>query len=72
MLRHFIGCAHGSRGHAVISQQELEQRLLAACNCLRGSVDPTDYNAYIFALLFLKRISDFWDGDRHARSMVRG
>lgn len=40
---------------------ELEQRLLAACNCLRGPVDPTDYKAYIFPLLFLKRISDYWD-----------
>jgi type I restriction enzyme M protein len=45
----------------VITQQQLEQRLLAACNCLRGPVDPTDYKAYIFPLLFLKRISDYWD-----------
>jgi type I restriction-modification system DNA methylase subunit len=27
----------------MITQQQLEQRLLAACNCLRGPVDPTDY-----------------------------
>src|SRR5829696_4486270 len=46
---------------ASLSQQELEQRLLAACNGLRGPVDPTDYKAYIFPLLFLKRISDKWD-----------
>ena len=46
---------------AVITEQELEQRLLAACNRLRGPVDPTDYKAYIFPLLFLKRISDYWD-----------
>ncbi|MCC6222250.1 MAG: SAM-dependent DNA methyltransferase [Thermoleophilia bacterium] len=45
----------------MISEQELEQRLLAACNRLRGPVDPTDYKAYIFPLLFLKRISDSWD-----------
>jgi type I restriction enzyme M protein len=45
----------------VISEQELEQKLLAACNRLRGPVDPTDYKAYIFPLLFLKRISDAWD-----------
>jgi type I restriction enzyme M protein len=44
-----------------LTQQELEQRLLAACNCLRGPVDPTDYKAYIFPLLFMKRISDYWD-----------
>jgi type I restriction enzyme M protein len=45
----------------MITEQELEQRLLAACNRLRGPVDPTDYKAYIFPLLFLKRISDAWD-----------
>jgi type I restriction enzyme M protein len=45
----------------VITTQNLEQRLLAACNCLRGPVDPTDYKAYIFPLLFLKRISDKWN-----------
>jgi type I restriction enzyme M protein len=43
-----------------VTEQELEQRLLAACNGLRGPVDPTDYKAYIFPLLFLKRISDKW------------
>ena len=40
----------------MISEQELEQKLLAACNRLREPVDPTDYEAYIFPLLFLKRI----------------
>jgi type I restriction enzyme M protein len=44
----------------MITAHELEQRLLAACNCLRGPVDPTDYKAYIFPVLFLKRISDYW------------
>lgn len=52
----------------MISEQELEQRLLAACNCLRGPVDPTDYKAYIFPLLFLKRISDYWDWE-HQRAL---
>lgn len=52
----------------MISQQELERRLLAACNCLRGPVDPTDYKAYIFPLLFLKRISDYW-GWEYARAL---
>ncbi|HEX5559469.1 MAG TPA: class I SAM-dependent DNA methyltransferase [Gaiellales bacterium] len=49
----------------MITQQQLEQRLLAACNCLRGPVDPVDYKAYIFPLLFLKRISDYWDWEYH-------
>lgn len=52
----------------MIAQQELEQRLLAACNRLRGPVDPTDYKAYIFPLLFLKRISDYWDWE-YARAL---
>jgi type I restriction enzyme M protein len=53
---------------STISEQELEQRLLAACNRLRGPVDPTDYKAYIFPLLFLKRISDYWDWE-YARAL---
>jgi hypothetical protein len=52
----------------VVSEQELEQRLLAACNRLRGPVDPTDYKAFIFPLLFLKRISDYWDWE-YARAL---
>jgi type I restriction enzyme M protein len=52
----------------MISGQELERRLLAACNRLRGPVDPTDYKAYIFPLIFLKRISDYW-GWEYARAL---
>src|SRR3954451_12632251 len=54
----------------VLTEQELEQRLLAACNGLRGPVDPTDYKAYIFPLLFLKRISDKWDWE-YRRALER-
>jgi type I restriction enzyme M protein len=52
-----------------LTQQELEQRLLAACNRLRGPVDPTDFKAYIFPLLFFKRISDYWDWE-YARALA--
>jgi type I restriction enzyme M protein len=51
-----------------VTQQELEQRLLAACNRLRGPVDPTDFKAYIFPMLFFKRISDYWDWE-YARAL---
>jgi len=51
-----------------MTQQELEQRLLAACNQLRGPVDPTDFKAYIFPMLFFKRISDYWDWE-YARAV---
>ncbi len=44
-----------------LSQQELESRLWDAANSLRGPVDPTDFKAYIFPLLFYKRVCDAWD-----------
>jgi hypothetical protein len=44
-----------------VSQAELESRLWAAANALRGPVDPADFKAYIFPLLFYKRICDTWD-----------
>jgi type I restriction enzyme M protein len=44
-----------------VSQAELESRLWAAANALRGPVDPADYKAYIFPLLFYKRVCDSWD-----------
>ncbi|MFN8521130.1 MAG: class I SAM-dependent DNA methyltransferase [Chloroflexota bacterium] len=47
-----------------LTQQELETRLWAAANSLRGPVDPADFKAYIFPLLFYKRISDAWDDER--------
>ena len=47
-----------------LSQQELESRLWAAANSLRGPVDPSDFKAYIFPLLFFKRIDDSWGAER--------
>jgi len=44
-----------------LSQQELESRLWEAANSLRGPVDPADFKAYVFPLLFFKWISDTWD-----------
>jgi type I restriction enzyme M protein len=40
--------------------------LWAAANSLRGPVDPSDFKAYIFPLLFYKRISDTWDAEHAA------
>src|SRR3954453_2800551 len=45
---------------AMYSQAELDRKLLDAANALRGPVDPADFKAYIFPLLFFKRISDTW------------
>jgi len=44
-----------------ISLSELEQYLWDAANILRGPVDASDFKAYIFPLLFFKRISDVYD-----------
>ena len=44
--------------------QELESRLWAAANALRGPVDPADFKTYVFPMLFYKWISDSWDFER--------
>lgn len=44
-----------------ITLSELEQYLWDAANILRGPVDASDFKAYIFPLLFFKRISDVYD-----------
>ena len=44
-----------------ITQAQLESSLWAAANALRGPVDPGDYKAYVFPILFFKWLSDNWD-----------
>ena len=44
-----------------LSQQELESKLWGAADILRGQIDAADYKNYIFAALFLKRLSDRFD-----------
>ncbi|WP_287041627.1 class I SAM-dependent DNA methyltransferase [Mycobacterium sp.] len=39
---------------------ELEQYLAAAADLLRGSIDQADFKAYIFPLMFFKRVSDVY------------
>ncbi|NBC70816.1 N-6 DNA methylase [Paenibacillus sacheonensis] len=39
---------------------ELEQYLSKAADLLRGSIDQADFKAYIFPLMFFKRISDVY------------
>ena len=56
----------GKPNSAGLTQQELEARLLAAANSLRGPVDPADFKSYVFPLLFFKWVSDTWDLDHAA------
>lgn len=46
--------------------RSLESLLWDAANILRGPVDASDFKAYVFPLLFLKRISDVFDEERAA------
>lgn len=47
-----------------ITLPELETRLWAAANALRGPVDPADFKTYVFPMLFWKWISDTWTWER--------
>jgi type I restriction enzyme M protein len=47
-----------------ITERSLESWLWDAANILRGPVDASDFKAYVFPLLFLKRISDVYDEER--------
>src|SRR4051794_38895296 len=44
-----------------VTLQQLESRLWEAANSLRGPVDPADFKAYVFPILFFKYVSDTWD-----------
>jgi type I restriction enzyme M protein len=48
-------------GSPKLTLSELEQHLWGAANILRGPIDQADFKSYVFPLLFLKRISDFYD-----------
>jgi type I restriction enzyme M protein len=50
----------------MVSERSLESWLWDAANILRGPVDASDFKAYIFPLLFLKRISDVFDEERES------
>ena len=43
-----------------ITLPELEQYLAKAADLLRGSIDQADFKAYIFPLMFFKRINDVY------------
>ena len=52
-----------------ITLGDLESRLWAAANALRGPVDPADFKTYVFPVLFWKWISDSWTWE-HAQAVA--
>src|SRR5215469_2319279 len=54
----------GKRVARQLTLTELESRLWAAANALRGPVDPADFKTYVFPMLFWKWISDNWEYER--------
>mgnify|MGYP000154927903 CR=1 FL=1 len=57
MMASYVG---GSLANERITLAELEQYLSKAADLLRGSIDQADFKAYIFPLMFFKRISDVY------------
>jgi type I restriction enzyme M protein len=60
-----------------LTTEQLERYLWSAADILRGQIDSGDYKGYIFAFLFLKRLSDRFEeeaekllGERHSAAVA--
>ena len=49
-----------------IKKSELYSSLWASCDELRGGMDASQYKDYVLVMLFVKYISDKWEGQLYA------
>ena len=49
-----------------IKKSELYSSLWASCDELRGGMDASQYKDYVLVMLFIKYISDKWEGQPYA------
>lgn len=53
-----------------LKKTELYSSLWASCDELRGGMDASQYKNYILTLLFVKYVSDKYEGKKHGAIIV--
>ena len=52
--------------HMALKKSELYSSLWSSCDALRGGMDASQYKDYVLSLLFIKYVSDKYDGQPFA------